>query len=256
MSLMNRGHKARSPPAVFICSSDSRHDVLRRILPSVIKFWPDCPYALYVGMNTRRDLIDRATPVLASASQWRQEFAEQLDQIPEEHVIVLLDDFLLYAQVDQARLTQVVRNTISMGLPYVRLVPLGRSLAARLMGRQPTLLRPDLERIPASHPFYCGLQIAIWRKRHLESLLHKQQSIWEFEHQSIPEASHCALTHSPPIRYRHLIERGRWLPDAPSLLRRAGLPADLGDRPVWPKSRYIRLCVDRIRWTVLGYSTY
>lgn len=252
---MNKRPRALPHPAVFICSSDNRHDVLGCILPSVMKFWANRPYPLYVGMNTVRELPPHVSAVLAPPSQWHREFAEQLAQIPEEYVVLLLDDFLLYAPVDQPRMAHVIREAIALKLPYLRLVPLGKSLVARVTGRQPTLVRPDLERIPARHPFYCGLQATIWHKHYLQSLLQKQQSIWDFEHQSIPEALHCAVTHSPPIRYRHLVERGRWLPDAPSLLRRAGLPTELGDRPMWSKSRYIRLCLDRIRWTVLGYST-
>jgi hypothetical protein len=252
---MNRRRTTSPDPAVFICSSDSRYDVLKRILPSVLKFWTDRPYPLYAGMNTAWELPPQVLPVLAPASHWQQEFSAQLGQIPEAYVLVLLDDFLLHTAVDQPRMAHLVRHAITLDLPYLRLVPLGRSLVARLTGRRPTQLSADLEHIPANHPFYCGLQATLWRKQHLLSRLVKQQSIWEFEHQAVPEAVHCAITHSPPIRYRHLVERGRWLPDAPSLLRRAGLPIDLGDRPMWSKLRYGRLCLDQIRWSLLGYST-
>lgn len=176
----------------------------------------------------------------------------QLAQIPEEHIIVLQDDFILYSPVDQPRLTQVARAAITRDLPYLRLVPPGQSLVARVRGHRPTHLRPDLQPIPASHPYYCGLQASLWRKDHLKSLLERRQSLCEFECKSIPEAAHCALTHSPPIRYRQVIERERWLPDASSLLKRAGLPDDLGDRPVWSKYKYVGLCLDRIRAMLLG----
>jgi hypothetical protein len=228
-------------PAVFLSSSDGRYDVLRCTLPAVLKFWAHCPYTFYVGMNTRRELIARITPVLAPASNWAEEFAAQLAQIPEKHILILMDAFLLCSPVDQPRLTQVARNAVSLDLPYLRLMPLRR--------HRPTNLQSDLQRIPASHPAYCRLQATIWRKSHLESLLEKAQSLWDFERRSIPDAGHCALTHSPPIQYRQVIERDRWLPDAASLLKRAGLPAPAGDRPVWSKSKYFRLWLDRLRAT-------
>ena len=50
---------------VFICSSDNRRDVLDRVIPSVFKYWPDCPYPIYVGLNSSPDRLPNVTPVLA-----------------------------------------------------------------------------------------------------------------------------------------------------------------------------------------------
>jgi hypothetical protein len=86
-------------------------------------------------------------------------------------------------------------------------------------------------------------------------MLQQRQSIWEFEHQSPQESMHYAIKDRPPIIYRHLVERGRWLPDARSLLERAGLATELGNRPVWSRLKYARLLLDQIRWVVLGYGT-
>ncbi|HKQ80671.1 MAG TPA: hypothetical protein VJS42_00605 [Steroidobacteraceae bacterium] len=248
-------HPDPSRVAVFICSSDSRRDVLVRVLPSLHKFWPDCPYPIYVGLNSYDSTLRGGTHVLAPASEWHRECALQLAQLEEEYVIVILDDFLVLAPVDQARVADLVEDAVTLSLSYLRLLPLGRSLPARLSGWRLPELKPGIQRIPVHRPFYSGLQIAIWRKQHLQAMLEQPLTIWEFEHQYIPGSVHCALTDSPPIVYRHLVERGRWLPDAHSLLRRAGLPAELGERPVWPKSRYARLCLDQVRWLVFGYST-
>jgi hypothetical protein len=245
----------RSRLAVFICSADNRRDVLERTLPSVIKFWPDCPYPFYVGVNSHGRPLPVGTPVIAPASQWHREFLLQLEQITEDYVVVILDDFLFRAPVDQTRLSDLVADVVARDLAYLRLVPLGRSLPARLSGQRPPELKPGIELIRARRPFYSSLQIAVWRRTHLLSMLRQPQSIWEFEHQWVPASVHCAIRDRPPIAYRHLVERGRWLPDARSLLQRAGLATDLGERPVWPNSRYARLFMDQVRWLVFGYAT-
>jgi hypothetical protein len=250
-----RTAQRRSSVAVFICSGDGRRDVLDRILPSVLKFWPDCPYPIYVGLNSCIRPLRGGTAVLAPASEWYRECAFQLTQVTQDYVIVILDDFLVGAPVDQVRLTELVEDSVTLDLAYLRLVPLGRSLPARLTGWRPPELKPGIERVRTGRPFYSSLQIAIWRKGYLQSMLQKPLSIWEFEHECSPESVHCAIKDRPPIVYRHVVERGRWLPDARLLLQRAGLPTELGDRPVWPKSRYGRLFLDRVRWVVLGYAT-
>ena len=167
----------------------------------------------------------------------------------------MLDDFLIQATVNQERLADLVASAVKMNLDYLRLVPMGRSLAARMTGRRPAQISSAIERIRQRHPFYSGLQIAIWRKRHLLSMLQQPQSIWDFERHYIRGTTHCAITSDPPIVYRHLVEKGRWLPYARSLLRRAGLPAELGDRPTWSATRYGQLFLDEVRWVLLGYAT-
>lgn len=241
--------------AVFVCGSDSRIDILERTLPAVQKFWPACRYSIYVGLNSCSRALPVGRPVIAPPSDWRREFGQQLTQIDHDRLIVMLDDFLIQAPVVQDRLASLVENAVRMNLDYLRLIPMGRSLPARAVGWQPSEISPGIQRIRERHPFYSALQIAIWRKSHLLSMLEQPLSIWEFERQSSRAASHCAITANPPIAYRHLVEKGRWLPYARSLLRRAGFAPELGDRPTWPVTRYGQLCFDQLRWVVLGYAT-
>nr|WP_298718487.1 hypothetical protein [uncultured Steroidobacter sp.] len=246
----------KSPAAaVFICSSDSRIDILERTLPSVQKFWPTCRYPMYVGLNSCTRALPVGVPVIAPPSDWRREFTQQLAQTEPEYLIVMLDDFLIQAPVDRDRLAHLVESAVRLKLDYLRLVPLGRSLFARATGRHPVEIAPGLQRIREGHPFYSALQIAIWRKSHLLSMLERPMSIWDFERQCARDASHCAIKDNPPIAYRHLVEKGRWLPYARSLLRRAGFAPELGARPAWPATRYGQLFVDQLRWVVLGYAT-
>jgi hypothetical protein len=248
---------ARSNPdvAVFVCSSDNRIDILERTLPAVQKFWPTCRYPIHVGLNSCSRPLPVGTSAIAAPSEWRREFDQQLTQIDQDYVIVMLDDFLIQAPVNDDRLAHLVASTVRLNLDYLRLVPLGRSLLARATGRQPIEVAPGIQRVRDRHPFYSALQIAIWRKRHLQSMLEQPLSIWEFERQCIREASHCAIKDNPPIAYRHLVEKGRWQPYARSLLRRAGFAPELGNRPAWPATRYGQLFLDELSWVVLGYAT-
>jgi len=242
--------------SVFICSADTRRDILDRTLLSVLKFWPVCPYPLYVGLNTDERPLPIGVPLLAAPSEWHNEFALQLAQVQEQYLIVILDDFLFRACVDQRRVAELVDIATTQNLDYLRLVPLGRSLLAHVTRKRLRQVAKDVEQIETCHPFYSALQISIWRKDYLEWRLATRRSIWEFEHESPPSSLHCAITRAPPFRYQHLVERGLWLPYASSLLRQAGLPSGLGDRPVWPRSRYLNLLWDQARWVVQGYANY
>lgn len=248
------GKRQDTGVAVFICSSDSRRDVLDRMLPAVQKFWPDCPWPVYVGLNAGDPPLLLGSPILARPSEWHRECWIELAQLSESHLLLLLDDFLFEAPVDQRRLSNLVEDAERLNLDYLRLVPLGRSLAARLAGRTPSLLSAGIEQISRQHPFYCGMQVAIWRKAYLRRLVEDPLSIWAFERRYVPGSVHGAITGTPPIAYHHMVERGRWLPDAASRFRRAGLPVSLGERPVWSRARYVNLGLERMRWFLLGYS--
>jgi hypothetical protein len=229
--------------------------VLDSVLPSIAKFWHGCPYPIYVGLNSQAVLLPGFVPVVAPASEWFRETLLQLEQIAAEHLIVILDDFLFGAPVNQARMAELVELAARRHLAYLRLVPLGRSLAERFARLFHSPCEEEIGAVRATHPFYSALQIAIWRKDHLMAMLRKGCSIWQFEREVLPGSVHCAIFDRPPVEYRHVVEKGRWLPQARLLFRRADLQFRAGERPVWSRWSYLRLAVDRLRWLVLGYST-
>jgi hypothetical protein len=245
-----------SKVGVFICGSDGRRDVLERVLPSIFKYWPDCPYPIYVGLNSNIAVSERVTAVVAKCSDWSGECLEQVAQLDETHLIVVLDDYLFQTTVDQNRLSLLVDRAMQEAFPYLRLLPLRRSILERLVNLIRGNTLADIQAIKQRRPFYSGLQIAIWDKAHFMSLLELRGSIWDFEHQIRSDANHYVITGNPPIAYSHLVEKGRWLPYARSLLSQAGLPTDLGSRAIWPKWMHLRQLLDEVRFHVVGYANH
>jgi hypothetical protein len=240
--------------AVFICSSDSRLDVLTRVLPAQLALWADCPYPIYVGLNSPVEVSPLVKTLVASPSEWRLETASQIAQLPQRHVIMMLDDYLILKPVDQARLAAYAAIAVNQNLPYLRLLPFRQSIFQQISRSSSTSKCFSL--IPKGRPFYSGLQIAIWQKDHLISLLAQHGSIWQFEHITPRHQNHYVIHEEPPIRYSHLVEKGRWQPYARRLLASVNLSADLGKRPVWPAWMHIRLAVDEAKFLLLGYANH
>jgi hypothetical protein len=248
------GETPLSDMAVFVCSSDSRRDVVDQTLPALKKFWPDCPWPIYIGLNTIARPLPLGTEILALPSQWQREFLTQLCQITQRYVLVALDDFLFEAPVNQLRVAGLFQEAMRLQLDYLRLVPLGRSLVSRLGANSTARLSADVERVPSRHPFYCAMQVAIWCKSHLEQLLADPVSIWDFERRYVPHSMHACIVGAPAIEYHHIVERGRWLPDATARFRRISLPILLGERPKWSRARLLRALAEKIQWHLWGYS--
>ena len=221
-----------SSVAVVIWSSDNRKDVLERVLPLLIKNWPDCPYRIYVGLNSNCRIAPNVTTLVAPPSEWRIECLVQLRQVSETYLIMVLDDFLFREPVNQTTISSIVAKAKGLNLPYLRLVPLGKSLLRRLLDLLRSRSPASFELMKDNAPFYSSMEIAFWSKAHFASLLELPGSIWDFEHQKQTGVAHYVVTCSAPIIYTHLVEKGRWLPYASALLRKAGQSSGLGTRGV------------------------
>lgn len=238
---------------VFIASSDNTRDVFDRVYPAFRKHWPDCGYPVYVGCNTPPASREGFEPLYAHPSGWRTELMAQLEQISARHVILFLDDFLVLRKVADVRVRAIVQQAVDADLDYLRLIPLRRAIVPRLMsalhGR-----RDSFELIPPSDPYYSALQIVLWKRSHLLNCLRLEANIWRFEGLMPPNSAHYVIRTAPPIPYRHIVEKGRWMADASALLQRAGVPAELGSRARWPWTAQLSRWMDLARFEVFGYS--
>jgi hypothetical protein len=255
MQRSSTSQREQRSTAVFFSSSDNTFDVLQRVvLPSFQQYWPGCSYPVYIGTNSARVDAAGVRWVTAPVGGWRAELASQLEQVNTTRIILFLDDFLIRAPVDQMRVARLVDLAERDDLAYLRLLPLESSLGAKLLQLPRSPRCGELERIPTNRPYYSALQVAIWRRTHLLESLSRSGSIWEFEHERCDGVDHYAVSADPPIRYRHLVEKGRWLADAGRLLRESGFPDDLGTRPTWPGRTLVKRWVAAARFHVIGYA--
>lgn len=245
--------------AVFVVSSDSRQDVFRAVAPCFGLYWPDCPYVKYVGLNSplEEQPVAGFRPVFAPVLGWRDELRIQLSQLSEEFILLWLDDFLLLRPVSTVRVERLRLLAGEGSLNYLRLIEIERSFAVRLVAR---LLASVQEReyvpVPTGVPYYSSLQAAIWRRKHLLDMLdsYGEQTIFGFEHHALPGRQHFAVVGSPPIRYTHLVEKGRWLPYAKRVLEAAGLELAGSDRPTWPAWYRVIHWKNRLMFAMVGYA--
>ena len=254
--------------AIFIASSDNTADVFERVYPAYAKHWNAPGVPIFVGHNTearagRSKEVARGrgaglpdfTPVLAEPSGWRSELREQLSKVPHERVILMLDDFLLLGPTDVAGLREVARRSARRDLPYVCLTVAHRPYLPRLLLQLWDGLRGRvISRVPSSMPYYATLQAALWKKSHLMRMLERPGSIWEFEHDALPGQDHYIYTGPRLIDYLHVVEKGRWLPNAEAVFNRSGVAFDPGTRETHPEAARYLILYNMIKYHVIGYA--
>src|SRR6266568_9360967 len=89
--------------AVLVVSCDPYSDVWAPFFTLFWKYWPDCPYPVYLGTNEKTVPHNSVTTLRVGTDRdWSSNLREMLRQLRAEHVMLFLEDFFITARVDTA----------------------------------------------------------------------------------------------------------------------------------------------------------
>lgn len=249
---------------IFVMSCDKTADVADHFVSAFCKYWPQCPYPVYFGVNTFLSHIKliNAIPLEADINDWRHETLDQLDRLREHnphvtHVLVFLDDFILNKYVETDRVSGIVDEASRLDISYLRLKPLEESIWGRI--RQHFLPKTTIGgercfKIRRDHPYYSSLQVSLWNLEHLRNMVGKCQNIWSFENQVGRSKTHYSVFQHL-FRYKHIVEKGSWDLGAEEYCKNAIGWFEKGSRPMKKGGRlHLHKVIRHISFTMLGYS--
>lgn len=251
---MNETSAERDNVAVLVASCDEFNDVWPGFFKLFFEFWPDCPYPISLGSDTQTWNDSRVRnltiPDCADKHRWTHRVRGMLERIPETHVLLLLEDFLITAPVNTERIRRHVRDMRVLNAPYLRLFP----------APGPTSLcegREDIGEVAVGLPYRICTQASLWEKAELTQIMRDGESIWDFEHGATVRSASVdrpilAVTRrlgiagdTPTIENAAIcylctaVVRGVWLRDAVALCRRHGIEPDLTRRAMEPLFEYV-----------------
>ncbi len=223
--------------AVLVVSSDGYRDLWEPFFLLFRKYWPDCPFPVYLGTQTLEAEVDGVTTLLAGPDEspplvagWSGSLRRFLNQLDSENVLLMLEDFFLSKTVSTANVLQQLAALRSLGGTVLRLNP----------SPPPTnQAGKDYPGIGEQHrlaPFRVSLQVSIWNRQGLLALLRDGESPWAFEirgtfrSQAQPSGFYC--TFDRELKYRHVVEQGRWFWAAARHYRRKNIGCDFKAREV------------------------
>ena len=243
---------------VLVTSSDRARDIFEIVFQNAETIWADCDWPRYVGFTSKHPDMYGFTALAAKRpSDWRGELGDQLDSLPEEiqYVTLIIEDFLFTSPVKRSELNAIAYMMIRDDLCYVRLSPVVRNYLGlvleyfrRKFDRRP--LRP----LRFSEPYYSSVEVAIWKRDYLRSLLRQPGSIWEFEN-TVSTNRHYAVWNRV-VNYRPLVGRGKWYSEASQLLARLGVTLSNSKRESQTLGLFLRRIQQRITFQVIGYMGY
>ncbi|GAB4132157.1 MAG: hypothetical protein Fur0041_03190 [Bacteroidia bacterium] len=235
----------REKTSILILSCDKYADIWQVFFEFFFKFWADCPYKIYLGTNTLEHNNKRVNSIKSGeAKDWSTDTISILQQITEKYVIIILEDYFIYAHPDQQTLDKAIDLMEASGAVFMRLACFPSDHFSdyaydTIPGNEPFVKTRDDAR------YKVNLQTGIWNREELIKLIIPGESPWDFEiNASIRSKNNSkpflGIKENKRLRYVHgpipylctALSRGVWMRDALALARKNSISVDTGKRPV------------------------
>lgn len=226
--------------AVLIVSCDKYCDLWKPFCTFMSRYWPDCPYRVFLLANHMDWAHDGVTTVRVGPDRsWSDSLGLAIQRIGVTYVLTIQEDFLLEAPVSTEAVVRAVGELHQRGGAYLRLVPTSVPWWRRI-GEA----RPDTVPVPAGSPYRISNQASVWRSDALLELLRPGESPWEMEvwgsERTSGEAKGFFSCTAALLRYHPhgAVIRGKWSRLAAARCKDAG---------VWESGRAVQSVAETLR---------
>jgi len=212
---------------VLVPSCDAYADILGPFAALWKRHWPDCPYKTVLLTETKGCDGFGRTIATGKGKSWCAMLAEALRQIETDRVMMVLNDYLLEADVDTALVAKRLEEAKRHNALNLRLNP-------NPPGRTP-FPDTDLMEMPKNVAYSITCQTGIWDRRFLLGLAERNESAWEFERfgsfmldPADPRPLLVARTKEFP--FVDALHKSYWEREGAALCEREGVKADFEAR--------------------------
>jgi hypothetical protein len=237
--------------AIVVSSCDPFFDAWRPFAQFFRKFWRECPFPVYLVVN---ELDPRSSWIrtirVGPDPTWGRKLIKALRQIPHSHIIYFQEDYFLTARPDEELMAEDLAYAFENDVD---------SFCFRARSQ----LEPNFEFInarfgvvPNDSDGRTRCQANLWKREVLLSVLHEEESVWEFEAGASPRTRHLRILsygtrEGSPINYTmSAIVRGLWMPEALALCDEHGVETRPRLRGIFSHNRWkqrIRRALTRAR---------
>ena len=233
--------------AVLVVSCDQYSDLWEPFFSLFWRFWPDCPFNVYLLSNKLSANIPRVMTLLTGDDiSWSDSLYKGVSQLEQHYVLLFLDDLFLYDFVKTAKVLEVLNWILESGANYVRLNP----------SQRPDKAFNELVGIVSKGTIYrTSTVLSVWKKEVLLDLLKPGESAWNFEiYGSIRSDDYDGFYSTWKNQFPTInsVIKGEWRRDAVKKCRSLGVEIDLTKRTVMNPMRATVFSLKRLRTKLLN----
>jgi hypothetical protein len=158
--------------AILMMSCSKYKEVWEPYFHFFNKYWKDCPFDCYFGSDNIDKEYGFKSISLENDSGWAKNFLNVIDQIDDEYIMLFQEDFLLMRDVDTEKVLNLVKYAEENDVGCLRLAPC------------PGPTKPwneDLGQIGINDEYRVSMQLAIWHKDVLKSVILPEFTPWDIE---------------------------------------------------------------------------
>jgi len=226
--------------AIIVSSFDGYSDAWLPFFTLFFKYWPECPYSIYLISNGKTYPDPRVRPIIIKEDAgWAGNLKYALTQVPDSHVLYMQEDYFLDRPAQAGRIESLFATMLAEGAAYLRLFPTPSPRVA--WTKDPSL---GLGVIGQKDPYRTSLQAGFWDKSVLDALLIPGESGIAFEEAgsvrsesvgkpffSVQAGALFPYDQSAPLRYIATgIMKRKWNRSVIPLFRKEGIAADYSKR--------------------------
>lgn len=238
--------------AILVLSCDKYADSWSPFFSFFFKYWPDCPFPVYLGNNFKIFEHPKVIQVFSGCNKsWTEELEIILNQLPYEYLLIILEDYFIYEKVNTYEIIEILNIMQERNAAFTRLAAFPTKYNV-LWEYEKIKEHPHIGEIKTGSKYRVCLQTAIWKKDILMRLLNDKENPWQFETEAskrseqIPNPFLCVVedktksyVHGPITYYCTAITKGVWMREAIDLCKREGIEINTKYRPVETKRQEI-----------------
>lgn len=231
--------KINNKCSIIVSSCDKYSDIWEAFFTLFFKYWPDCPFKIYLISGTKTYPDSRISTIFfGEDKQWASNIKLALQKISAPYFLYLQEDYLFKSAIDIKRIMDLLDVAMRHNVGCICLVPAPAPDTALAQ-------HPGLGEITKGKLYSVCLQATIWKKDTFESLLVDGETAWDME---INGSGRSVGVQEPFWGVYHkavdypdwtAVKRGMWLYDAVELCQKEGITIDTTKRRIESERRYL-----------------
>ena len=231
--------------AILVLSCDKYAAIWPSFFDFFFKYWSDCPFPIYLGTNSEKYNRSNVIQVFSNKkTTWSEELTAILNQIKEENIIIILEDYFIYEKVNNNDIYKCIDALQKHDAAYIKLGCFPKQYDSLWPGKALAGDSGFIEIEKGSQYRLC-LQTALWNKNILKELLIPSENPWQFEIEASKRSNkldHVFLrvlsnpskkqVHGPITYYCTALSAGKWMRGAIKLCKKNNIKANIASFPI------------------------
>ena len=216
--------------AILVVSCDKFSDLWDPYFSLFFRFWPECPFNIYLLSNRRNYIHPKVRCILTGEDvSWSDNLIFALKQIEKEYVFMMLDDFMLVNEINNRNVIEIFNWAIKCNANYVKM---DAALTAdkKFNNFVGVISNGTIYRTSTIMP--------LWKTSTLLNILRRGESAWDFEVFGTIRSDNYDgfyVTNENHFQTANLVVKGKWEHRALRKVKSLGVSIDLSSRKKFSK---------------------